>query len=190
MAISDHTPIQLPLAIEHSTFEIPLAHGRFAIVDALDADLCVHKWVAAPEKTGNAYARAWSKMVKGERHHLIMHRIILARQLNRELKPEEFVDHIDGDGLNNRRSNLRLASTAENGRNRKINSNNTSGANGVSWDAHNHKWRALIYLNGKKIHIGLFDDLHEAVKARKVVELKLYGEYSALVSRSDHPDNV
>ena len=88
--------------------------------------------------------------------------------------PKNDIDHINGNGLDNRIENLRDATTSENCRNRKIPSNNKSGIIGVSWEENVSKWRARIRHDGKLLCLGLFENLQDAEKARKNAEIK-YG---------------
>ena len=96
------------------------------------------------------------------------------------MNPEEgyIVDHINGNGLDNRRENLRIVTPQQNAFNRAIQTNNTSGHKGVSLVKRNNKWLARIGFNGKRIVLGTFDSYEEAVEARKMAEIKYYGEYS------------
>jgi hypothetical protein len=87
------------------------------------------------------------------------------------------IDHIDHNKLNNMKSNLRIVTQQQNEMNRSKNKNNKSGVIGVCWYKRDNKWRAHIALNNKDIHLGLFDDLEEACKARKDAEIKYYGEF-------------
>lgn len=88
---------------------------------------------------------------------------------------DSMVDHQNGYEWDNRKSNLRICSHAENGRNRKVNVNSKSGVAGV-YKAGN-KWAAQIYDNGKKVHLGHFDNFEDAVKARKEAEPIYYKEF-------------
>lgn len=88
--------------------------------------------------------------------------------------PTEEIDHISGDGLDNRWSNLREATHTVNGRNAKRYSHNTSGFTGVGWHKASRKWQANIKVNGTYIHLGCFDDLTAAVEVRKDAE-RQYG---------------
>ena len=90
----------------------------------------------------------------------------------------EFIDHIDGNPLNNRIDNLRPATKAENGFNRKINSNNTSGHKGVGWDKQAKKWKARCWENKKMHTIGFFDTIEQAADAIKSARIKLHGDYA------------
>ena len=84
------------------------------------------------------------------------------------------VDHIDGDGYNNRLSNLRVVTCQDNMRNAKLPSTNTSGAVGVYWNSAVGKWRAAIKINYKAMHLGYYTNKDDAIKARKAAEVK-YG---------------
>ncbi len=83
------------------------------------------------------------------------------------------VDHINGNGLDNRWCNLRVVTASENSRNMRRPVNNTSGAIGVHWRSDCQKWRAFIKSGGKQIRVGLFVTFDEAVKARKDAERQL-----------------
>jgi hypothetical protein len=85
--------------------------------------------------------------------------------------PEDQIDHIDGDGLNNRISNLRDVTHQENGRNQKKPSTNTSGIIGVSWNAQENKWVAHIKINRKYKRLGGFLNKNDAKAARKKAEI-------------------
>lgn len=91
---------------------------------------------------------------------------------------KEVVDHIDGDKLNNRRSNLRVCSQSENSKNTRLGRNNTSSAKGVSQDANGH-WRARIWKDRKEIRIGTFDTVEEAKAAYDKAARELHGEFAS-----------
>jgi hypothetical protein len=84
--------------------------------------------------------------------------------------PPKDIDHIDGNGLNNRRDNLRKVSRQENNKNRPMQTNNTSGYVGVTWNKRDQKWQVQIYVNEKNIHGGLFTDKKDAIQKRKQLE--------------------
>lgn len=87
--------------------------------------------------------------------------------LNTGIDPEEKqVDHIDGDILNNKIYNLRLATSKQNSHNRKKSKANTSGVTGVYWDKRRNKYMSNIICNGKLLGLGRFDDFSEAVAVR------------------------
>lgn len=85
--------------------------------------------------------------------------------------PKEEIDHIDGDGLNNCWVNLREVSSLENKRNSRLPKTNTSGVLGVSWSKNANKWRVSIKVDRKSIHLGYFNSLDSAAKARKDAEV-------------------
>ena len=91
--------------------EIKLTQGQVAIVDEKNADLARHKWCY-----DKGYARRWTPGGNGKRE--LLHRVVLARELGRELRPGEEVDHIDGNTVDDRIENLRLATHAQNGANK------------------------------------------------------------------------
>jgi len=88
------------------------------------------------------------------------------------------IDHTDGNGLNNRLDNLRLATEAENLWNRKICTRNKSGVKGVCWYAAGQKWAAQIRKNGVKYFLGYFSDIAAAEKTVKEARARLHGEFA------------
>lgn len=99
-------------------------------------------------------------------------------------KDDEIVDHINWDKSNNKKSNLRIATKTQNNINIKRKSNNTSGYTGVSV-LKNGKYKSSISINGKKYHLGTFDELKDAVKTRHKAEQILHGEWSGEINRKD-----
>ena len=92
------------------------------------------------------------------------------------------VDHINGRYTrhDNRKSNLRVCTRAQNSKNKVFMSNNTSGCIGVTWHKGANKWMASITVDGKEIYLGLFTDKDDAVKARIDAEEKYYKEFSPI----------
>lgn len=80
--------------------------------------------------------------------------------------PENIIDHINRIKLDNRISNLRDITIAENNRNRPLQRNNTTGFAGISYDPRRQKFYAKLKLNHKTIHLGTYEDINEAVLAR------------------------
>lgn len=107
--------------------------------------------------TGGRYARR----VIGRRHHVLMHREIMGLDPGNPLQ----VDHINRDGLDNRRSNLRLATVALNAQNRGSLPGSYSRHRGVSWNKNRHKWAAYGAVDGKRRHLGVFSDEDAAARA-------------------------
>ena len=87
------------------------------------------------------------------------------------------VDHKDGNPLNNRKSNLRICTQAENKMNLAMTTNNTSGFIGVCWDKQRKRWAPEIRCGHKRWHLGRFDKFEEAVYARYYAEVQLFGEF-------------
>ena len=138
--------------------QIQLTQGKVALVDddvyewAKD-----YKWFAHFDN-GNWYAcRGFTKGYK-QYSMMKLHHAIIGFPL------DGFeVDHIDGDGLNNQRSNLRFVDDRGNGQNQHLN-NKTSKYVGVCWYKSRKKWRALIRINGKQKHLGFFNVEEEAAE--------------------------
>jgi hypothetical protein len=86
--------------------------------------------------------------------------------------PKHMVDHINGIKTDNRWINLRDVSNRENNRNRKLSITNNSGCVGVLWYKPSKKWVSYIYINSKRIHLGYFNSLLNAVAARKSADIK------------------
>jgi len=106
----------------------------------------------------------------------LLHRLLAQAFIpNPENKP--FVDHIDGDPLNNSLSNLRWCTYTENGRNRKKHRNNTSGYKGVYFNKAAGKWRARIKINGKNKSLGYFHTKEEAAAAYEAAAKEAFGEF-------------
>ena len=90
------------------------------------------------------------------------------------------VDHRDGDGLNNRRENLRPCSHKNNCRNQGIRKNNTSGFKGVHWDKKKKKWLASIMVDRRSHFLGYFKTPLDCAKAYNAGALKYHGEFARL----------
>ena len=105
-------------------------------------------------------------------------KIRMSRLIMNEHNPNIRIDHQNHNTMNNRKSNLRRATSSENAMNSEISSANTSGVTGVVLDKKRNKWNASIMINYKSIHLGRFDKFEDAVKARKEAEEKYFGEFS------------
>lgn len=103
--------------------------------------------------------------------YIYAHRIIWAIKTGKQPKS---IDHIDGDGLNNRWSNLRSVHHSVNGKNQKLHSTNTSGYSGVTYRKDSGRWRSRIMVDDKMISLGTFSRKEDAIQARKLAEKK-YG---------------
>lgn len=153
------------------TKQIPLTQGKFALVDDEDyEELSKHKWYAY--KHGRTFYASRNVHNNGKQTSIRMHRQILG------LIPGDGkeCDHINRDGLDNRRANLRIAGRTINVRNHRRLINNSSGFNGVHWYARHNKWEAYIDVDGKRVHLGNYDEIEDAVEARQQGEIKYWGE--------------
>lgn len=107
--------------------------------------------------------------VNGKNFYL--HRIIWVLMTGEQ---PEFIDHIDGNGLNNKWENIRNVSHLKNSHNQKIHKNNTSGASGVTYRKDSNRWRARIKVDGTMISLGTFETFDEAKTARMKAESLYY----------------
>lgn len=112
--------------------------------------------------------------IDGKQKVVLMHAFLLKTPKGMQ------TDHIDGNGLNNQQKNLRICTASQNQMNTGKRKTNTSGFKGVSWDKRNKKWRANIKINGKKIHLGCFDDKLFAYAAYCEACIKYHGEFANL----------
>lgn len=164
------------------TISIPLSKTSknkdkiYAIIDDCDKEFAELNWTADNVK-GNYYAHRLL-YINGRRKKERLHRVILAKKLERELLSTELVDHIDGNGLNNKRDNLRLANHSQNNWNTKRRIDNTVGHKGISLDKESGKYKVRIQFNGKRKVIGRYKSLEDAIKARQDAENLYHGEYA------------
>lgn len=105
------------------------------------------------------------------------HRVIWA-MINNGISDNEYIDHINGVKSDNRISNLRLATEAENHQNQKLCKRNTSGVKGVIWEASRGMWRCQIMKNRKSYLIGRFKDIESAKKAMEKARASLHGNFA------------
>jgi len=156
--------------------KIPLTQGKFAIVDPEDYPrLAKHKWFLAKSPTGS-YAARWQRLkAKNTRKRIWMHREII------HIPKHMVCDHINRNGLDNRKANLRPATVSQNLCNRtKTKAKTRSKYKGLEWDKTQRKWKARIQLNYRKIHIGSFDNEIDAAKAYDKKARELFKEFACL----------
>lgn len=137
--------------------EVTITRGQKVLIDEEDAPLVgLFRWRAVKATTTGAYyAYAHTPMVSGRRGEIKMHRLVLG--LGLEDRDTE-VDHINRNTLDNRKSNLRKVTRAQNQHNR-------SNARGYTWCRRMKKWKASIRINGAATHLGYFETEAEASQA-------------------------
>lgn len=163
--------------------EIPLTHGKVALIDDADYPLVSGKpWFASKGDSATDLWYARYSAPRGARKHqkgILMHRVILG------VSDSERVDHVNGVGTDNRRTNLRVCTNAQNQMNRSPLTRPDCPFKGVGW----HKpirgkrrggWRARITIGGKQTHLGYFEAPEEAARAYDAAALRLFGEFARL----------
>jgi HNH endonuclease len=103
------------------------------------------------------------------------------RTLHREVlgaSPGQMVDHINHNGLDNRRSNIRFCTPSGNMANRRLHTNNTSGLKGVSYSRSSRKWTAMIAVNGHQRCLGLFESVEEAARVYDAAAIQAFGQFA------------
>lgn len=140
--------------------EIKLTKGQYALVDDEDFDY-LNQWKWKFDSHGYASRTIYPK------GKVYMH------QLVNQTKKGFVTDHINQNKLDNRRNNLRTVTSSQNLHNSGISAKNTSGYKGISLMKGRNKWAVYIHINYKKINLGYFKDIKDAVIARREGE-KLY----------------
>lgn len=158
--------------------KIELSQGKCALVDDEDFEyLNQWKWHAHVGKN-SSYARRNKSIGHGKQTAIQMHRVIMNTPIGLD------VDHINGDGLDNRQVNLRNVTRKQNTHNRNQPSKyRSSEFKGVSKHTMLHgsiRWRARICVDWKNVSLGVYDTKTEAAEAYNVAALKYYGEYARL----------
>lgn len=164
-----HTPAKIAAALAEGAKLLPLSQDKFAIVDAEDYEwLKKQKWSAGKSRrTYYATTRSNGKNVK-------MHRQITAA-------PRHLVcDHINHNGLDNRKANLRLCTTWQNSLNQRPRRGGTSRYKGVHYYKAGKLFRACITYNSKRIHLGQFKYEIDAAKAYDKKAKELFGKFAFL----------
>jgi len=161
--------------------EIELTRGYICIIDDIDQDLANQNWIAWTHDNRPGLVYAYGYTPRPNRKTIQMHRIILSRMLNRELSPKEHCDHIDGNGLNNTRANLRLSVKHGNHKNASKKDKTTSSLyKGVHWYKAMNVWRAKIQCDNTSHHLGNFENEIDAAKAYDKAAKQLHGKFAKL----------
>jgi hypothetical protein len=149
-----------------NTVRVFLAKDKSSVIDSESWELVsLFPWWAI-NSSGRLYAISY------QRPAILMHRLLL------DCPDDLFVDHKNGDGLDNRMQNLRICTHAENMRNRKRCSNCSSRFKGVHWDSHEKKWRAKIGLDGRYVRLGRFNSETQAALAYDKAARQFHGEFA------------
>ena len=151
---------------------VPLSQGKVAKISTSDIDLVSgFNWNVRTDGPRLYAARSTPRDSEYKQASVVMHRAIM--------NPENgfVVDHINGDGLDNRRENLRVCTTQENCWNSKKKTTNKSGFKGVSIHV-SGKWRATIFVSGKQISLGLYQSPEDAAEAYKKAASEKFGIFA------------
>ena len=153
--------------------KIKLTQGKFLILDQKDYSEMVDKSIHLSQSRNRFYAR----ILTADRKRIYVHRFV-------SKCPEGYqVDHINGDTLDNRRSNLRICTNAENNRNKPMHSDNKSGYKGVyffPWGKRTNRWCSRISTAGKSVLLGYFPTAYAAAGAYDLAAIRLHGKYALL----------
>lgn len=157
--------------------QIPLTQNQFALVDAENYDYLMQwKWYANFDPcTKSFYACRKSTTINGELKTIYMHRVIM-----NVTDPKIYVDHVNHDRLNDCKSNLRIATHAQNQANTTSRENSSSKYLGVSWLKARNKWIVQLRKDKKLTYIGLFKNESDAALAYNEKAIEVHGEFANL----------
>lgn len=155
--------------------EIQLTKGQTAIIDDEDYELVSkHKWQLTCSGSNNVFYAITTLYGKnGAKKTLRMHRLIMGLT-----DPKVQCDHENGNGLDNRRGNLRVCTNGQNSCNRGKTKNNTSGFKGVTWSKWNNKWAAQIQVHRRNIHLGYYHTPEAGHSAYCKAAEELHGDFA------------
>lgn len=156
-----------------ATVHVPLTQGKFATIDIEDwPRVSQFKWHASRHRSGNWYARKKCVHADGRIGVYGLHQFILG------LAPGTLVDHVDGEGLNNTRQNLRPATPGQNRTNTGAQRNNKVGYKGVTKRGRYDRWQASIGCQGKRYFLGRFTTPEAAARAYDAKARELFGPFA------------
>lgn len=174
MAGPERPKMKREILIDGDVAYVPLTRGYEAVIDATDAYLVAGRnWSAATTPRRKAvYAVRVEVQEDGRSKMLLLHRVISGAA------DDQHTDHKDGDGLNNRRSNLRTCTQAENNRNMGLRADNTSGFKGVFFNKPTKVWRSEIAVSGRRIYLGQFATAELANAAYQKAAAEFHGDFA------------
>ena len=150
---------------------VELTQGKTTLVDTADLDIIArYRWYCS-----NGYALASICDADGNSRRIYLHRLVLGLT-----DPRLHADHINGDGLDNRRANLRRATRYQNMANQTLSRRNTSGYKGVSYYPRTLAYRATITAKGERRHLGFFSTPEEAARAYDAAAREMHGEFARI----------
>lgn len=150
--------------------------GKTVLFDDADADLvATGVWFVLPKPPYTTYVRGYVRGTSSDRSYIYLHRMLLGFPKGKQ------VDHINGNGLDNRRANLRVCSATQNAANRQPNISKSS-PKGIHFEAWSKRWRAQISKDGIQYKLGRFDTMEDASRAYAKKAKELYGEFAHITS--------
>jgi len=152
---------------------IKLTQNKHTLVDDEDFEvLSKYKWCYHKKKTDyTGYAVRSVRISRNKIETITLHSCVLNIPIGM------VVDHINRDGLDNRKENLRIATVSQNAFNRKLSKNNKSGYKGVSWNKGSKKWQVFIIEGGKNRNLGSYDKVEDAAKVYNDFSIQLHKEF-------------
>lgn len=158
------------IRVEGDIAYVPLTQGYEAVIDAADVHLVKgHNWCA--DVRGHTIYAIRTDCSGHKKRKVYMHRSLMGDTAGLD------IDHRDGDGLNNTRRNLRVATPTQNRCNSRARKDNTSGFKGVSWHRAKGKWHARIQMNGKNHNLGLHATPEAAHAAYAAASAEFHGAF-------------
>ena len=159
---------------------VPLTQGYEAIIDAVDIEKVTGRnWYAIRDHRSARVSAATSVVADGKKQTIYMHRVVLPAD-------DLMVDHANGEALDNRRANLRVATPSQNTANCHAHIKNKSGMKGIWYDAKRGVFVANIGVGGKKKHIGRYQTADEAANAYDLAAIKFFGEFAKVNRALSH----